>query len=336
MPMNKKLVKKIIYWIIFIAIAIIIGFLIWGNKNKKVDYTLTPVSKGTLTRTISANGEYLSKEKADISFRISGPLTNIKVDVGDEVKKGQFLASVDTGTLTDKLEQAKKAVTIQKETLNYQKDKDDLYTKDQRDAQRAAVKQAESVVDEISRQFQYAILTSPMSGKVAEKNISIGEIAQAGSPVITIIREDEMRIEAKIPEVDIAGVRVGQKASVKFDAYPENQRFESTITEIDPTPVTVQNVVYYVVKMQVENPDVGLRYGMNCTIYDQTNRKDNALIIPKGVIEKEGNKKFVTILTDAEKKTVEKREVQTGLEGDDGMVEVVSGLKEGDRMATEK
>ncbi|MFA5777476.1 MAG: efflux RND transporter periplasmic adaptor subunit [Parcubacteria group bacterium] len=334
--MNKKLVKKIIYWIIFIAIAIIIGFLIWGNKNKKVDYTLTPVSKGTLTRTISANGEYLSKEKADISFRISGPLTNIKVDVGDEVKKGQFLASVDTGTLTDKLEQAKKAVTIQKETLNYQKDKDDLYTKDQRDAQRAAVKQAESVVDEISRQFQYAILTSPMSGKVAEKNISIGEIAQAGSPVITIIREDEMRIEAKIPEVDIAGVRVGQKASVKFDAYPENQRFESTITEIDPTPVTVQNVVYYVVKMQVENPDVGLRYGMNCTIYDQTNRKDNALIIPKGVIEKEGNKKFVTILTDAEKKTVEKREVQTGLEGDDGMVEVVSGLKEGDRMATEK
>ena len=336
MPMNKKLVKKIIYWIIFIAIAIIIGFLIWGNKNKKVDYTLTPVSKGTLTRTISANGEYLSKERADISFRISGPLTNIKVDVGDEVKKGQFLASVDTGTLTDKLEQAKKAVTIQKETLNYQKDKDDLYTKDQRDAQRAAVKQAESVVDEISRQFQYAILTSPMSGKVAEKNISIGEIAQAGSPVITIIREDEMRIEAKIPEVDIAGVRVGQKASVKFDAYPENQRFESTITEIDPTPVTVQNVVYYVVKMQVENPDAGLRYGMNCTIYDQTNRKDNALIIPRGVIEKEGNKQFVTILTDAEKKTVEKREVQTGLEGDDGMVEVVSGLKEGDQMATEK
>lgn len=334
--MNKKLVKKIIYWIIFIAIAIIIGFLIWGNKNKKVDYTLTPVSKGTLTRTISANGEYLSKERADISFRISGPLTNIKVDVGDEVKKGQFLASVDTGTLTDKLEQAKKAVTIQKETLNYQKDKDDLYTKDQRDAQRAAVKQAESVVDEISRQFQYAILTSPMSGKVAEKNISIGEIAQAGSPVITIIREDEMRIEAKIPEVDIAGVRVGQKASVKFDAYPENQRFESTITEIDPTPVTVQNVVYYVVKMQVENPDAGLRYGMNCTIYDQTNRKDNALIIPRGVIEKEGNKQFVTILTDAEKKTVEKREVQTGLEGDDGMVEVVSGLKEGDQMATEK
>lgn len=334
--MNKKLVKKIILWIVFVAVVGAMGFLIFGSKNKKVDYTLTPVSKGTLVRTISANGEYLSKEKVEVGFRISGPLTSIKVDVGDKVKKGQFLASVDTGTLTDKLEQAKKAVTIQKETLNYQKDKDELYTKDQRDAQKAAIRQAESVVEEISKQFQYAVLTSPMSGKVAKKNISIGEIAQAGMPVITIINEDEMRIEARVPEVDIAEVRVGQRISAKFDAYPENQRFEATITEIDPAPITVQNVVYYVVKMQVESPDAGLRYGMNCTIYDQVAQKDNVLMIPKGLLEKEGNKKFVTVLVDAQKNTVEKREIKTGLEGDDGLVEVVSGLKESDQIATEK
>lgn len=145
-----------------------------------------------------------------------------------------------------------------------------------------------------------------------------------------------MRIEARVPEVDIAGVRVGQKISVKFDAYPENQIFEAEVTEIDPTPVTVQNVVYYVVKMQVENPDAGLRYGMNCTIYDKVAQKDNVLMIPKGVIEKEGDKKFVTVLTDIKKQTVEKREIQTGLEGDNGIVEIVSGLKEGEQIATEK
>lgn len=115
-----------------------------------------------------------------------------------------------------------------------------------------------------------------------------------------------MRIEASVPKVDIAEVRVGQKISVKFDAYPENQRFEAAITEIDPTPITVQNVVYYVVKMQIENPDAGLRYGMNCTIYDQVAQKDNVLMIPKGVMKKEENKKFVTVLVDAKKNTVEK------------------------------
>ena len=334
--MNKKTSQKIILWIISVAIVIAMGFLIFGSKNKKVDYTFTPVSKGTLLRTISANGKYLSKDEANVSFRISGPLTNIKVDVGDKVKKGQFLASVDVGTLTEKLEQAKKAVTIQKKILAYEKNNDDLYNKNQRSAQKAAVQQAEAAVDEISKQFQYANINAPISGTVAEKNANIGEVVQAGRPVIKIVREDEMRIEARVPEVDIAGVRIGQKVGVKFDAYPENQKFKATITEIDPTPITVQNVVYYVVKMQVENPDAGLRYGMNCTIYDETNRKDNVLMIPKGVVEKDGDKKFVTILADAKKKTVAKKEIQVGLEGDKGMVEIISGLREGEQIVTVK
>ncbi len=334
--MNKKLIKKIILWIISITIVIVIGFLIFESKNKKINYTLIPVSKGTLTRTISADGKYLSKDEANVSFRISGPLTNIKVNVGDKVKQGQLLASVDVGTLTEKLKQAKKEVTIQKKILAYQKDKDNLYNKDQRSAQKAAVKQAEAVVDEIYRQFQYANINAPISGTVAEKNANIGEVVQAGRPIIKIIREDKMRIEARVPEVDIAGVRVGQRVRAKFDAYPENQKFEAVITKIDPTPITVQNVVYYVVKMQVKNSDEGLRYGMSCTIYDETNRKDNVLMIPKGVIEKDGDKNFVTILTNAKKKTMEKREIQVGLEGDKGMIEVVSGLKEGEQIVTVK
>jgi RND family efflux transporter MFP subunit len=336
MSINKKLVKRIISWIILIVVVAVIGFLIWGNKNKKADYTLTPVSKGMLVRTISANGEYLAKEEANVSFRISGPITDIKVNVGDKVKKGQFLASVDTGTLAEKLEQAEKAVTIQKETLKYQKDKDDLYTKDQRDAQKAAVQQAEAVVDEISKQFQYASTFAPMDGIVVERNINLGEMAQAGSPIIKLIQENEMRIEARVPEVNIAEVKIGQKASVKFDAYPDNQRFEAEVIEIDPAPINIQNIAYYIVKMNLKNPDAGFRYGMGCTVYNETSRKDNILMIPKGVIEKDGDKKFVTILTDAKEKTVEKREVQTGLEGDDGMVEIVSGLKEGDQIAMEK
>jgi RND family efflux transporter MFP subunit len=220
--------------------------------------------------------------------------------------------------------------------LAYQKDKDDLYTKDQRNAQKAAVQQAEIAVDEISKQFQYANLYAPISGIVVEKNANIGEIIQAGNPVIKIVREDEMRIEVRVPEVDIADVKIGQKASVKFDAYPENRRFEAEVAEIDPAPINIQNVTYYIVKMNLKNPDAGLKYGMGCTVYVETDRKDNTLMIPKGVIEKDGDKKFVTVLTDAKEKTVEKREIQTGLEGDDGMVEIISGLNDNDQIAIEK
>ena len=331
-----KKIKKTAIWIILIAAAAAVGFVIYKNKSEKTEYSLVPVNRGVLTQTISADGKYLSKDEASVSFRLSGPLTGIKVDVGDKVKKGQLLASVDTGTLTEKLEQAQKAVTVQKKTLDYQKDKDDLYTKDQRGAQKAAVQQAEAAVSEILEQFRYANINAPISGTIAEKNVNIGEMVQAGNPVIKIIQEDEMRVEAKIPEVDISGVRVGQKVSLKFDAYPDNQRFEGIISEIDPTSVVINNVSYYTAKVNVDNPDSNFKHGMNCTMYDITNQKNDVLIIPKEVIIKEGDKKFVTVLTDVKNNTVEKREIKTGLEGDGGMVEVVSGLKEGDKIATLK
>jgi len=336
--MSKKItqIKKAVAWIVFIAIVAAIGFLIFKSKNNKIDYALTSVTRGTLTQTVSANGKYLSKEEANVSFRISGQVTDVKVNIGDKVGKGQVLASVDTGTLTEKLQQAKEQVTAQKKILAYQKEKDDLYEKEQGDSQKAVIRGAESVVEEINKQFAYAIIKAPMNGIVVERNINIGEIAQAGNPAFTIIKENEMRIETKVPEVDIADIGVGQKVSVKFDAYPENKRFEAVITEIDPAPITVQNVVYYVVKMRVENPDTGLKYGMSCTVYDETNRKEKVLVIPKWAIEKEGDKKFVTIMTDAEKKIVERKEVQIGMEGDGGMVEIISGLKESDHIAIEK
>jgi RND family efflux transporter MFP subunit len=336
MPINKKIIKKTIYWIIFIAIVITTGFIIWGNKNKKVDYTLAPVSRGTLSRTISADGKYLSKDEADVSFQITGPVMNIKVDVGDKVEKGQLLASIDPGVLIEELQQAKKEVSAQKETYAFMKKHGTAYKYNNLQAQKDTIEKSQAAVDEVSRQLQYADITAPIDGTVAEKNVSVGEIAQAGSPAVTIIRGNDMRIEANVPEVDIAGVAVGQKVSVKFDAYPENQRFDAVITDIDPAPITVQNVGYYVVKMDVENPDPGFKYGMNCTIYDQTNQKDNVLIIPEGLIETSDDKKFADVLVDEQKKTVEKREIQTGLEGDDGMIEVVSGLREGDQIAVEK
>jgi len=336
--MSKKItqIKKATAWIVFIAVVAVIGFLMFKSNGAKIDYTLTSVTRGNLTQTVSANGKYLSKDEANVSFQMSGRVTDVKVNIGDNVKKGQILASVDTGTLSDKLQQAKEQVIAQKKVLEYQKEKDDLYEKEQRDSQKAVIRGAESVVDEISKQFSYALIKAPMDGVIAKKNINIGEVAQAGNPAFTIIKENEMRIEANIPEVDITDISVGQKVSVKFDAYPENKRFEAVIAEIDPAPISVQNVVYYVVKMQVENPDAGFKYGMSCTVYDETNRKDNVIVIPKWAVEKEGDKKFVSIMTDAENKIVERKEVKIGMDGDGGMAEVISGLKEGEQIATVK
>jgi len=329
-------IKKSISWIAVVVIVAAAGYFIFKNKDEKTEYIITPVSRGTIIKTVSADGEYLSKEEADVSFRITGPITEMRVDVGDRVEEGQFLASIDEGTLVEKLEQAQKEVAAQKATYAYMKKHDSTYKYEQREAQRKVIEGAQAAVDEVAKQIQYAKITTPMSGIVAERKIGLGEIATATVPVITIIKEDEMRIEAKVPEVEIADVKVGQEAEVKFDAFPENRKFKAVILEIDPAPITVQNVNYYVVKIKIDNPDSGLKYGMSCTIYDKVGQKDNILMIPKGVVEKENGKNFVTVMANTEEKTLEKREIQTGMGGDGGKIEVISGLKEGDQIATDK
>lgn len=109
-----KKIKKTAIWIILIAVAVAIGFVIYENKGEKTEYSLVSVNRGTLTQTISADGKYLSKDEASVSFRLSGPLTGIKVDVGDKVKKGQLLASVDTGTLTENWSKRKRLSLFKK------------------------------------------------------------------------------------------------------------------------------------------------------------------------------------------------------------------------------
>ncbi len=318
------------------TIIIIVSFIIFKINHKKTDYIITPAIQGTLTQTISANGKYLSKDEANVSFQISGRVTSIKAHIGDKVRKGQLLATIDTGTLSNKLQQAKEKVKAQKKILAYQNKKDDLYSREQKDSQRAIIKAGEAVVNEINKKLSYATIKAPMSGTIVKKNINIGEIEQAGNPAFTIIKENEMRIEARIPEVDISNVKIGQKVSVKFDAYPENKRFKATIVEIDPAPVTIQNISYYIVKANIENPDPGFKYGMNNTIYDETNRKNNILMIPAWTIEKKDGKQFVSIITDTKNKIIEKKEIKTGISGDGGMVEVISGLKKGDQIVTKK
>lgn len=331
-----KVLKKIVIWVVLIALA-------WGGwawmkkmKNKPPEYELTPVEKGTLTYTVSADGKYLSREEADVSFRISGPISSVNVDVGSRVGVGQLLAEVDAGTLQDQLKQAQQELRAQKEVMSYQDDHDDVYSRDQRDQQADIVKKAKAAVDEITKEIGYAKMHSPMSGTIAEKSANVGELVSAGTPVLTIIRENEMRVEAKVPEVDIAGVSVGQAVSLKFDAYPDSRRFSGTVTEIDPASTMVDGVTYYVVKIHVNDPDAGFRYGMSCTMYDETIRKDDVVMVPKWAVTTKDGKKFVSIMTNEAARTVERKEVETGSEGDGGMIEVVSGLSGGERIATER
>jgi HlyD family secretion protein len=205
------------------------------------------------------------------------------------------------------------------------------YSKDSENAQVAGAKAAYDIAN---LNLARATLISPVNGIITEVNNKPGEILGTG-----VIKESfsrvmslDLLIESKIPESDIVKVKLGQKAKITFDSLTADDIFEGEIIEIDPASTTIQDVVYYVIKLKLNNVDLRIKPGMSANVDVSTSQKDNVIIAPLRAVKTEGKKKFVDVLL--ADSTIKKVYVETGLEGDDGMVEIKSGLSGGEKVVT--
>lgn len=327
--------KKWTVWILIIAA--IVGGVFWYVKSRqpKTTYTTSDVTKGRLAQTVSVTGEVNPDEQIDLTFKMTGILKSINADLGDSVRKGQVLATIDTGTLLSQLREAEAQLQYQKNIYDNMKKYFRNYKKDQRQAQKALVMQAQAGIDVINDQLKNVDLVSPINGIVIKRTADLGEtvVLNLNSPVLTIARKDDLIIESNVPESDIVKLQIGQKADITFDAFSQDEIFSATVSEIDPASTVIQDVVYYGIKLKLEKLEPRLKAGMSANIDVRTNEKDNVLMIPTRAIKEDGKKKYVEILK-ADGITTEKIYIETGLEGDDGMVEVKSGLKGGEKVIT--
>ena len=328
-------VKKWGIWLIILAA--IAGSIFWYVKSRapKTTYTTADVTRGTLAQTVSVTGKANPNEQIDLTFKTTGILKSINADVGDYVKNGQVLATIDTGTLMSQLREAQAQVKYQQETYDNMKKYFRNYKKDQRDAQRAMVAQAQAGVDVIKDQLTNINIVSPVDGIVIRRTADPGEtvVLNLNSPVLTIARTGDLVIESNVPESDIVKLQIGQKADVTFDAFSQTEISSAIVSEIDPASTVIQDVVYYRIKLKLDNIDPRLKAGMSANIDVRTAEKDNVLTVPARAINEDGKKKYVQVLN-ADGITTEKKYIETELEGDEGMVEVTSGLKGGEKVVT--
>jgi HlyD family secretion protein len=246
------------------------------------------------------------------------------------VKKGQKVASIDQGTLWNELSSAKNYLQAQRDTLYDMKKRDDTYNNYQRDAQRALIKKAEDAVAVINTQIGQTTIYSPMAGMIVGKNVEVGENVAANQTVVTVSTTGGIEIELDVSESDIVDVKVGQKAKLTFDALSSDEVLEGEVVEIDPAATVIQDVVYYKVKVKLSSPDDRLKIGMSVDADINVAQKDNVVMIPARAVKTEGNQDYVEILK--EDNTTERVNVKTGFKGDEGMVEITSGLQGGENV----
>ncbi|MCK4520502.1 HlyD family efflux transporter periplasmic adaptor subunit [Candidatus Parcubacteria bacterium] len=198
------------------------------------------------------------------------------------------------------------------------------------DLYQAQVNQAKAKVRLLENQIYEAVLRSPADAQITKLHKKVKEMAQPSlqDPVISLLPLVLFEIEVNIYEEDVIKMDIGNPVDISLIAFP-SQTFQGEVISIDPAQELIDGVVYYKATINPgEIPDQ-VKPGMTADLIIKTAFKENVLIIPEDGIQYKEDKKIVEVFKDG---SVEEREVVIGLQGSDYMVEVVSGLKEGENI----
>ncbi|PIZ93780.1 MAG: hypothetical protein COX82_02020 [Candidatus Magasanikbacteria bacterium CG_4_10_14_0_2_um_filter_41_10] len=172
-------------------------------------------------------------------------------------------------------------------------------------------------------------------GVVSRLDVEVGENVIANQDIVGIISAG-FTIKVDISEADIAKVSVNNSVDITLDAYGDDVHFAGHVVKIEPSQTEISGVVYYKTTILFDHTEehYDIRSGMTANIDILTDSKDGVLVIPRRAILTQDGKKIVRVVKDATKGVFEERDVQTGLPGDDGLVEITSGLTEGEVIVT--
>ena len=152
---------------------------------------------------------------------------------------------------------------------------------------RASLKQVEAELEIAQLNLNHTRITAPVNGIVISRDVDVGQTVAASlqAPTLFKIAQDltDMQVEANVSEADIGRIAEGQETNFTVDAYPQNI-FRGRVAEIRNAPVTVQNVVSYIVVIRVKNPELKLRPGMTANASILVARRDEVLKIPNAAL----------------------------------------------------
>jgi len=195
--------------------------------------------------------------------------------------------------------------------------------------QEAVVKQAEARVTQAYSDISQTIITAPFTGRVTKVDAKRGQYAGASTPVIVMISESAFEIEAKVPEVDIARVKLQNKASVWIEAFGKEVIFDAVVTKIDPAETVSDGVSTYKATLQFVEKDSRIKSGMTANVDIVTSQKENVVSVPARAVQTGDNGRFVTVKTGETTKEVI---VKQGILGKDGEREILEGLVGGEEI----
>ncbi len=302
------------------------------------------VTAGSQTAEGSAvyPGEVRGRYESRLAFQVTGKIDSRPVSLGDHVAAGQVLMTIDPKDIRQNYDSAQAQLFSARANYKLAADNAERYRtlyaggavsravldqySTQQDAAGAALRQAEAQARASANQMEYTRLRSDADGVVASVTGEVGQVAAAGSPVITVIRSGSLEVQINVPENALSSIKPGLPADISFWALP-GVRAGGFVREIAPMADSVTKT--YKVCVAISDMPPEARLGMTAKV-SFAGTGGSHITLPAAAIYKTGDETKVWVVRGGRAQLQD-----IAVAGYDGNnVIIASGLEKGDTVVT--
>ena len=322
----KKRKKRIIFSLIGVVLIALVLAAIFKRKEPVITVQTEKVSRHSLTNIVVANGQIQPVVQVTISPEVSGEIVALPVKEGEFVHKGDLLVKIKpdvyvaavsqarAGYASQVASEAQAEANLERAEADYERnlklfetkllsDSDFIGFKAARDVARAQlqsatnqVEMAKAQVDSAEEQLAKTTILSPLTGTITRLNSEVGErvlgtVQNAGTEIMTISDLNQIEARVNVGEMDVVGIKPGQKARLEVDAF-KDRKFTGVVSDVANSSVgsgssslgsissQSQQATQFQVRIRVTEKEPDFRPGMSVTAEIETEYRTNVLTVP--------------------------------------------------------
>lgn len=301
-----------------------------SKERPPVNSVVYPLELSAIRDRINLPGTIEPWTSLELLARIDGFITEVLVEEGDEVEKGQILALIDDDDYSIALQRATAAYTLA--NANYERDKK-VYAKGvipeaQLDATKTAMLTAKADLDDAKLRLSRCTIKAPINGIIRRLDAEEGLLLSIADPVAQILKIDKVKAIIGIPESDVSAVRDLEEIDVTIQAL-DNRIITAKKHFLSSSPQTTARL--YTMELEIDNRSRDILPGMFVRADIVKQKISETITIPFYSVITRNDEQFVFIEKDG---VAHKRDIKLGIM-EDWMVQITSGLRVGERLVIE-
>lgn len=347
-PMSKRMIIMLILCAVVFGGIFGIKAMFTKGMNEAINNSPIPASSVTTATakedswatSLEAVGTVRAVNGVAVTTQIAGAVQKIHFNSGDQVKQGDVLVTLDSGTDAAQLKALSAAAKLGE--LEYERFfrlyKQGSVSQSELDRKRSERDQAAATADAQREKVSQKTLRAPFDGQLGIRQVDLGQYLNPGDAVVTLQQLNPIYVNFALPEQMLSSIATGLNVQVALAAFP-NQTFNGTITAVEPgVEAATRN---FNIQAQLNNDEQNLRPGMFADVRIALSQEDAVVVVPRTAIAYAPYGNAVYVINDTGEKdeegkpklTVKKRFVKLGpIRGD--LIAIIEGLEPGEKVAS--